>query len=59
MKKMWLSWNGQVVEVGSIIEKSRDAIEKMGVKLDDLGIYEALLLAANVNNKTVPELIGI
>lgn len=59
MRKVWLSWNGQIVEAGSIIEKSRDLIEKMGVKLEDLGEYEALLLAANVQNKTVPELLGI
>ena len=51
MRRFWISWNGQNIEAGSIVEKSRDIIEKMGVKLDELGEYEALLLAANVQNK--------
>ena len=59
MRSFWISWNGQSIEAGSIVEKSRDIIEKMGVNLDELGEYEALLLAANVQNKTVPELLGI
>ena len=59
MRRFWVSWNGVNVEAGSIVEKSRDLIEKMGVNLDELGEYEALLLAANVQQKTVPELLGI
>ena len=58
MRRFWISCNGQLVEAGSIVEKSRDLIEKMGIKLDDLDEYESVLLAANVQNKTVPELLG-
>lgn len=60
MKRMWVSYEGQLIEAGSIVEKLRDTIkEKMGICIDDLGEYEALNVAAQVVNKTVPELLGI
>lgn len=60
MKKMWISYEDQVINVNPIIEKLRDTIkEKMGVDVDEMGEYEALFAAANVAGKTVPELLGI
>lgn len=60
MRKMWVSYEGQVINVNPIIEKMREAIEKtMGVSVDEMGEYEALLAAANVAGKSIPELLGI
>ena len=59
MRKMWASWNGNIVEVSSIVEKFRNTIEKMGVDLDKIhDPDEALLLASNASGLTVPELMG-
>lgn len=58
MKKFWLSFNGQQIELSSIIEKSRDAIEKIGIDPDKIEGYEALFVAAQATGKTVPELCG-
>lgn len=60
MRKIWISYEGTVINAGSIIEKLRDTIkEKMGVDVDEMGEYEALFAAAQVTNKSVPELLGI
>lgn len=58
MRKIYVTFNGSRIDAGSIIEKSRDAIEKMGVDLDKIDDTAALFLAANVQQKTVPELLG-
>ena len=59
MRKMWTSFNGNLVEASSIVEKFKDAIEKMGIDLDKIhDPGEALLLASNVSGLTVPELMG-
>lgn len=59
MRRMWISYEGQLIEAGSIIEKARDLIEKMGIDLDSLGEYEALSVAAQATGKTVPEFLGV
>ena len=60
MRKIWISYEGTVINAGNIIEKLRDTIkEKMGVDVDEMGEYEALFAAAQVTNKSVPELLGI
>lgn len=60
MRKVWISYEGTVINAGNIIEKLRDTIkEKMGVDVDEMGEYEALFAAAQVTNKSVPELLGI
>ena len=60
MKRMWVSYEGQLIEAGHIVEKLRDTIkEKMGICIDDLSEYEALNVAAQATNKTIPELLGI
>ena len=59
MRRIFVSYDGQIINAGYIIEKMRDAIEKTGINVDDLGEYEALTVAANVAGKTVPELLGI
>ena len=59
MRRLWISYEGQLIEAGSIIEKARGLIEKMGINLDDLGEYEALSVAAKATGKTIPEFLGI
>ena len=60
MKRIWISYEGQVINAGHIVEKLRDAIkEKIGVDVDTMDEYEALFAASQVTGKTVPELLGI
>lgn len=60
MRKIWVSYEGTVINAGHIIEKLADTIkEKMGVDVNDLGEYEALFVASQVTGKSVPELLGI
>lgn len=58
MRKIMVTYRGVTVDAGSIIEKCRDTIEKMGVKLDDLDDEAALFMAANVKQQTIPEFLG-
>ena len=59
MRKMFVSWNGEIREVSSIVEKFKDVIEKMGINLVDVhDPTEALLLASNASGNTVPELLS-
>ena len=58
MRKIVVTFKGVRVDASSIIEKSKETIEKMGIDLDSLDDQEALFVAASVNNATVPELLG-
>lgn len=58
MKKFWISYKGQIIETSNIVEKARDAIKKIGIDPDRLEGYEALMVAAQATNQSVPELIG-
>lgn len=58
MRKIMVTYKGQQVDAGHAIEKVREDIEKLGVKLDDLSDEAALFMAANLKQLTVPEFLG-
>lgn len=59
MRNIKVTWNGELINAGRMVEKVRNDIEKLGVKLDDLTDEQALLMAANVKQMTIPEFLGV
>lgn len=59
MRHIMITFNGEVIDAGHMVEKTRDAIKKMGVQLEDLTDEQAVLLAANVKGMSVPEFLGV
>lgn len=58
MRKLWASWNGEIVNIDRIVEKFEDGIKKLGVELKDLhDPTDALFLASQVSGLTIPELM--
>lgn len=58
MRKIIVTFRGQQIDAGHAVEKVREDIEKLGVKLDDLSDEAALFMAANLKQVTVPEFLG-
>lgn len=60
MRKLWTSWNGEIINVDRIVEKFEDGIKKLGVELNDLhDPTDALFLASQASGLTIPELMEI
>lgn len=60
MRKLWCSWNGEIISIDRIVEKFADGIKKIGVEPNDLhDPSDALFLASQVSGLSVPELMEI